>query len=173
MSAERVAEALRRLAEHEAEVKELRIELARLERKAELSVHHQVGVSTPVTFEAGWKSHAQTLEARLAEITEAARGVLTAEEAIEEGARDFDRTGSTATTVPADFWREVPCGHPADPVAWVGPDGPVCHCGRMLSAEPTIDHTDDLRHWPIVPCAKCGCYVAVPDKTDATHGEQG
>lgn len=87
--------------EHEAEVKELRIEVARLKRKAELSVHHQVGVSTPVTFEAGWKSHAQTLEARLAEITAAAREVLTAEEAIEEGARDFDRTGSTATTVPA------------------------------------------------------------------------
>lgn len=61
---------------------------------------------------------------------------------------------------PDDFWREVPCGHPADPIAWVNGEGSAsCHCGWILDAVPVLDVIDGMR---IVPCDKCGCFVGLP-----------
>ena len=65
-----------------------------------------------------------------------------------------------ATEPPADFWREVPCGHPTDPVAWAGPDGYVCHCGRLLDGKQG-QHVPEAPG-PVVLCSKCGCHVACP-----------
>ena len=61
---------------------------------------------------------------------------------------------------PADFWREVPCGHPTDPVAWAGPDGYVCHCGCLLDGKQG-QHVPEAPG-PVVLCSKCGCHVACP-----------
>lgn len=60
----------------------------------------------------------------------------------------------------AGFWREVPCGHPPDPIAARMPDGHLaCHCGWGLDDVQPITRVDPL---DIVPCDKCGCYVGVP-----------
>jgi hypothetical protein len=60
---------------------------------------------------------------------------------------------------PDSFWREVPCGHPPDPVAWVNPDGSaICHCGWQLARGEAHIRFDDSQ---IVSCGKCGCYVAI------------
>lgn len=59
----------------------------------------------------------------------------------------------------AGFWREVPCGHPPDPVA-IWSDGHLaCHCGRILDDETPITRVDP---YDIVSCQKCGCHVGVP-----------
>lgn len=65
---------------------------------------------------------------------------------------------------PAEFWREVPCGHPQDPVAWVNADGGAfCHCGWGLNGEDALsDGVEEGAPGPIVSCSKCGCYPAVP-----------
>jgi hypothetical protein len=71
--------------------------------------------------------------------------------------------------IPRDFWREIPCGHPPDPVAafascagcsaghW------VCHCGWQLNVAEALPERLPEAPGPIVLCGKCGCYVAVPD----------
>lgn len=66
--------------------------------------------------------------------------------------------------IPLSFWREVPCGHPPEPVAMRTPGARwVCHCGWLLEPERAIsDGIDDGAPGPLVPCAKCGCYVAIP-----------
>lgn len=62
------------------------------------------------------------------------------------------------------FWRELPCGHPQDPVAWQSPDGHYCcHCGWILDiADAISDGQREDAPGPIVPCGKCGCFVAIP-----------
>lgn len=71
--------------------------------------------------------------------------------------------------VPRDFWREIPCGHPDDPVAAMvncaGCSGGhwVCHCGWQLDVSEALSERPPEAPGPIVPCSKCGCYVAVPD----------
>jgi len=72
-------------------------------------------------------------------------------------------TQQEAERPPADFWHEVPCGHPPDPVAWMGEDGAACHCGRLLNGDPTLPGPDtrpDIQ--ALVACQKCGCYVGIP-----------
>lgn len=66
-------------------------------------------------------------------------------------------------------WREVPCGHlPDRPVAFDVPDGWACHCGLLLNgAEAISDGVAEGAPGPIVPCQKCGCYVAIPAKAPA------
>lgn len=71
---------------------------------------------------------------------------------------------------PDSFWRPVPCGHPAEPVAWVGPEGPVCHCGIFLDVGTSTsfvrEHDESDVEWPLVSCSGCGCLVAVPQETE-------
>lgn len=69
---------------------------------------------------------------------------------------------------PHDWWRNVPCGHPPDPIAWQLPDGYyVCHCGCTLDPEHAIDDGVDAdAPGPIVPCSKCGCHVALPHREE-------
>jgi hypothetical protein len=69
----------------------------------------------------------------------------------------------THNGIPDDFWRPVPCGHPADPVAAIASDGhAVCHCGSGLDPEQGLpDWKEFGAPGPIVECRKCGCYVAV------------
>lgn len=65
--------------------------------------------------------------------------------------------------IPDSYWREVPCGHPLDPVALRNKEGDaVCHCGRGLDGVESLPDTPFGAPGPIVPCEKCGCYVAVP-----------
>lgn len=79
-------------------------------------------------------------------------------------ARSERRTG-----IPDSFWREVPCGHPPDPVAVLitdcgGCTGThwVCHCGTTLDADEAIsDGRAEGAPGPIVPCTNCGCAVAL------------
>jgi hypothetical protein len=77
---------------------------------------------------------------------------------------------SEAWRPPDSFWRPVPCGHPENPVAWVGPLGAVCHCGILLDVGTSTsfirDHYDGLEEWPLVPCTACGCLVAVPREAE-------
>jgi hypothetical protein len=70
--------------------------------------------------------------------------------------------------IPRSFWREVPCGHPPDPIAMRvetcgGCTGAhwVCHCGWGLDPAEAVGHPPEAPG-PIVPCAKCGCFVALP-----------
>jgi hypothetical protein len=68
---------------------------------------------------------------------------------------------------PRDFWREVPCGHPPDPIAWVGDDClPICHCGSFLGGSPLpsdcVDLPPEIEF--VIPCGKCGCAVGIPRK---------
>lgn len=70
---------------------------------------------------------------------------------------------------PADFWREVPCGHPPDPVAWNSPNGPVCHCGTDLDPAQGIDIPE--APGPVVLCQNCGCHVACPAPPDSGESE--
>ncbi len=65
---------------------------------------------------------------------------------------------------PDSFWREVPCGHPPEPVAWLSPSGPVCHCGCGLDTTNVMQLNDGRQ---LVPCGKCGCYVSI------SGGDQG
>ena len=63
--------------------------------------------------------------------------------------------------IPDDFWREVPCGHPPDPVAARVDHGWTCHCGGGLDPKDAIsDGTVEGAPGPIVACGKCGCHVA-------------
>ena len=56
------------------------------------------------------------------------------------------------------FWREVPCGHPPDPVATLTPSGfLVCHCGWLVEPGGPL----------IQQCPGCGCHVAKHVPTDA------
>lgn len=67
--------------------------------------------------------------------------------------------------IPDSYWREVPCGHPNDPVAMRAADGrPVCHCGNGLDIERAIDAPYEAPG-PVVHCDKCGCYIAIPPGT--------
>lgn len=70
--------------------------------------------------------------------------------------------------VPREFWREVPCGHPQDPVAALSADGTraVCHCGCSLDRAQALSEQPPEAPGPIVPCSKCGCYVAVPERDE-------
>lgn len=71
---------------------------------------------------------------------------------------------SEPTAIPRDFWREVPCGHPQDPIAAVAPDGHlVCHCGWGLDDALPFDEIEGRK---IVACGKCGCYPALPNEAD-------
>lgn len=73
-----------------------------------------------------------------------------------------EHQGATDGKPPRDWWRNVPCGHPSDPVAWRMPDGHfVCHCGCLLNPDHAFDEPAEAPG-PIVPCSKCGCYVALP-----------
>jgi hypothetical protein len=62
---------------------------------------------------------------------------------------------------PDDFWREVPCGHPPEPMAWIGADGPFCHCGGGLDESRALPLPADARVAALIPCDKCGCVVGV------------
>ena len=64
-----------------------------------------------------------------------------------------DRSGMTGF----GFWREVPCGHPPDPVAIRVRDGLVCHCGWFIEEDGPL----------LQQCSKCGCHVAKHVPTDA------
>lgn len=70
---------------------------------------------------------------------------------------------------PVEWWRDAPCGHPKDPVAWLLPDGKyVCHCGTFLAGE---DGVGEHPQGDIVSCWGCGCYVLVlhaDDEPEAT-----
>lgn len=70
---------------------------------------------------------------------------------------------------PRDWWRNVPCGHPPDPIAWLLPNGIyTCHCGHGLEATDAISEGgEEGAPGPIVPCSKCGCYVALPASVPA------
>jgi hypothetical protein len=71
---------------------------------------------------------------------------------------------------PRGFWREVPCGHPKNPVAAIGPDGPVCHCGLILNPKNSMDLLDPVDGISeIVPCSQCGCGVGIPPAPGPEH----
>jgi hypothetical protein len=73
--------------------------------------------------------------------------------------------------IPRDYWREVPCGHPPDPVAMFGAHGePVCHCGCILDGEATSPEVVPEAPGPIVYCQSCGCHVAVPPAPASAAG---
>lgn len=75
---------------------------------------------------------------------------------------------------PPEFWRETPCGHPPDPVAWVGDDQlPICHCGCFLDGSPLPDGMVDLPPEIefVIPCGKCGCAVGIPQRTSEPNRE--
>lgn len=75
--------------------------------------------------------------------------------------------------IPDSYWREVPCGHPPDPVAMYNPEGhPVCHCGRGLDSSAALPDTPFGAPGPIVSCDKCGCYVAVPPAAPVSVGDE-
>ena len=62
------------------------------------------------------------------------------------------------------YWRDIPCGHPPDPIAALDFDGhPVCHCGWRLN--PEDGHSVESAPGRIVQCSGCGCHVAVPDES--------
>ncbi len=71
---------------------------------------------------------------------------------------------------PREFWREVPCGHPPDPVAWHNGAGHVCHCGNGLDDAKGIAVA--AAPGPVVLCQKCGCNVACPEPRPQDGGEQ-
>jgi hypothetical protein len=65
--------------------------------------------------------------------------------------------------IPDGYWREVPCGHPPDPVALYTADGhAVCHCGCGLDVED--GHKIEGAPGLVQQCGKCGCHVAVPPR---------
>ena len=84
-------------------------------------------------------------------------------------------SGDEGEAIPRDYWREVPCGHPPDPVAMYGRDGnPVCHCGCTLDpAKGQGLPQPPEAPGPIVNCPGCGCYVAIPPKSTPTQPLQG
>jgi hypothetical protein len=67
---------------------------------------------------------------------------------------------SDRVEIPRDFWREVPCGHPPDPVAAFNGEQWVCHCGHIVGCDSVS--VDEVSGHRIFPCGKCGCYVGVP-----------
>jgi len=122
--------------------------------------------------EANWLAHGPVTDAVNEDAGDRARAVLHALE---------QERGATAPGVhdgiPDAFWREVPCGHPSDPVAMWTLDGhPVCHCGCIVDrANGPILETPEAPG-PIYACQKCGCAVVVPerpgvhnDETEADH----
>lgn len=79
---------------------------------------------------------------------------------------------STHNGIPDDFWREVPCGHPPDPVAmWTDDGEPICHCGHGLKdASVALDPeaaAEAGAPGPVVLCSKCGCHPAIPPKPES------
>lgn len=83
-------------------------------------------------------------------------------------------SGEEGKAIPRDYWREVPCGHPADPVAmYSGQGDPVCHCGRILDLADRMAELPPEAPGPIVYCQQCGCYVAIPPKPAPTQPLQG
>lgn len=63
---------------------------------------------------------------------------------------------------PRDFWREIPCGHPPDPLAfWTGTTW-VCHCGwGALGDQSDLNADRKDAPFPLVSCQKCGCLVGL------------
>lgn len=86
-----------------------------------------------------------------------------------DAASSLSVSASGATLIPRDFWREVPCGHPPDPIAMfvvverVDHDSYwVCHCGNALNPMESIsDGVEEGAPGPIVTCSDCGCHVAL------------
>jgi hypothetical protein len=64
--------------------------------------------------------------------------------------------------IPRTYWREVPCGHPPDPVAVVTEDGAICHCGWLLDQRITSFDVPGAPG-PVRTCERCGCHVACPE----------
>jgi len=70
--------------------------------------------------------------------------------------------------IPDSYWRDVPCGHPADPVAMWSDDGrAVCHCGWKLDPEDGVEIGG--APGPVVNCSRCGCHVAVQSRAEAVR----
>lgn len=68
--------------------------------------------------------------------------------------------------IPDSYWREVPCGHPPDPVAIRNAQGTaVCHCGRGLALVGDSGLNIEGAPGEVFHCDKCGCHVAVPSAT--------
>lgn len=64
--------------------------------------------------------------------------------------------------IPREYWREVPCGHPAEPVAMYNAERwPVCHCGQLLDTAGLLPAPPEAPG-PLSHCQKCGCHVAIP-----------
>jgi hypothetical protein len=75
-----------------------------------------------------------------------------------------------ASEIPRSYWREVPCGHPPDPVR--NPEGvPICHCGWGLDDARACEPVPEAPG-PIVNCDKCGCYVAIPPAAVPSSDEE-
>lgn len=67
--------------------------------------------------------------------------------------------GSSSLIPPRSWWREVPCGHPPDPLAWDNNGERFsCHCGSSLDVRRAIPVPE--APGPVVPCDGCGCHVA-------------
>lgn len=94
-------------------------------------------------------------------------------EALDWAAANMPRPAVQGQTIPDDYWREVPCGHPPDPVAMYGSEGkPICHCGCLLEVSHALPAPEEAPG-PIVNCQKCGCYVAIPPKPDCQPEKGG
>lgn len=69
------------------------------------------------------------------------------------------------STPPLSWWRNMPCGHPPEPVAWwIVPDGPTCHCGRILDSTAGYEDPASGAPGPLVRCGECDCRVAISPK---------
>ncbi len=77
---------------------------------------------------------------------------------------DSEPSEASHNGIPDSYWREVPCGHPPDPIALRSSDGHAfCHCGWGLDVSRALPGIESREApGPIVNCDKCGCYVAVP-----------
>lgn len=73
--------------------------------------------------------------------------------------------------VPREFWRDIPCGHPQDPVAAQVEQGWACHCGWLLDTESTREV--EGAPGPVVICDKCCCHVAIPDLRHPRSNQPG
>ncbi len=85
--------------------------------------------------------------------------------------RGAGESGSPLPEIPENYWRDIPCGHPPDPVAMYGSEGhPVCHCGCILDPADSAGLPQPPEApGAIVNCQKCGCYVAIPPKPVSTQ----
>jgi hypothetical protein len=76
--------------------------------------------------------------------------------------------------IPDAYWTGTPCGHPPDPVALRNTEGdPMCHCGWGLGRVADLGREVEGAPGPVVPCGKCGCYVAVPPVVQGTERDPG